>query len=125
MATEIFNEQLSETEVAVRDTLRRFAEEVMRPIGKELDLLTPEDVIAKNSLLWEAHSKYAELGMGVFTADTSMTPAETARLGALSSEMLGWGDTGLAISFGVSGMPVNFAQMSGNSALTEKFSAKK
>jgi len=125
MATEIFNEQLSETEVAVRDTLRRFAEEVMRPIGKELDLLTPEDVIAKNSLLWEAHSKYAELGMGVFTADTSMTPAETARLGALSSEMLGWGDTGLAISFGVSGMPVNFAQMSGNSALTEKFSAEK
>ena len=123
--TEIFNEVLSETEVAVRDTLRRFAEDVMRPIGKELDMLTPEEVIAKNSLLWEAHSKYAELGMGAFTADTSMTPAETARLGALSSEMLGWGDSGLAISFGVSGMPVNLAQMTGNPAIIEKYSSDK
>ena len=101
MATEIFNEVLSETEVAVRDTLRRFAEDVMRPIGKELDTLTPEEVIAKKSLLWEAHSKYAELGFGMFTSDESMSPVESARMGALSSEMLGWGDTGLAISLGV------------------------
>lgn len=125
MTTEIFNEILSETEVAVRDTLRRFAEDVMRPIGKALDIMTPEEVIAKDSILWEAHSKYAELGFGMFTTDDSMDPVEAARLGALSSEMLGWGDAGLAISLGVSGMPVNLAQMSGNPALIEKFSADK
>lgn len=54
-----------------------------------------------------------------------MTPVESARIAALSSEMLGWGDAGLAISFGVSGMPVNLAQMSGNATLIEKFSADK
>lgn len=125
MTNEIFNEILSETEIAVRDTLRRFAEDVMRPVGKQLDTMTPEEVIAKDSILWDAHKKYAELGFGMFTGDDSMNPVEAARIGALSSEMLGWGDSGLAISFGVSGMPVNLAQMSGNPALMEKFSADK
>jgi len=121
VSNEIFNEILSETEVAVRDTLRRFAEDVMRPIGKELDTMTPDEVIAKDSILWEAHRKYRELGFGMFTQDDSMSPVESARIGALSSEMLGWGDAGLAISFGVSGMPVGLAQMSGNPALIEKY----
>ncbi len=125
MTNEIFNEVLTETEVAVRDTLRRFAEDVMRPIGKELDTMTPEDVIAKDSILWEAHRKYRELGIGMFTRDDSISPVEAARIGALSSEMLGWGDTGLAISLGVSGMPTNLAQMSGNPALIEKYTADK
>lgn len=125
VATEIFSEILSETETAVRDTLRRFAVEVMRPIGKELDVLSAEDVIAKESILWEAHNKYADLGVNMFATDPSLSPIEAARLGALSSEMLGWGDAGLAISLGVSGMAVNFAQMTGNEALIEKFSADK
>jgi alkylation response protein AidB-like acyl-CoA dehydrogenase len=123
VTNEIFNEVLSETEQAVRDTLRRFAEEVMRPIGKQLDVLTPEEVIAKDSPLWEAHRKYTELGMGDFTQDDSLTPAEVARLGALSAEMMGWGDAGLAISFSVTNMPVTLAQMTGNQALIDKFSA--
>ncbi len=121
MTTELFNEVLSETEVAVRDTLRRFAEEVMRPIGKALDQLTPDEVIAKNSLLWEAHSKYNELGIGMFTQDDSLGPVEGARLTALASEMLGWGDTGLAISLSVSGMPINLAQISGDPKLIEHY----
>ena len=71
MTSEIFNEVLSETEVAVRDTLRRFAEDVMRPIGKALDSMSPEDVIARDSILWEAHSKYRELGVGQFQSPES------------------------------------------------------
>jgi len=125
MTTEIFNEVLSETEIAVRDTLRRFAEDVMRPIGKELDVMSPDDVIARNSILWEAHEKYADLGIAMFSQDDSVSPVETARIGALSSEMLGWGDTGLAISLGVSSMPVSLAQMTGNSALIERFTPDK
>lgn len=125
MTTEIFSEILSETEQAVRDTLRRFAVEVLRPVGKELDTLTPEQAIAKDSILWGAHKKYADLGINMFGADDSLTPVEAARISALSSEMMGWGDAGLAISLGVSGMAVNFAQMSGNPALMEKFSLDK
>lgn len=117
VTNEIFNEVLSETEQAVRDTLRRFALEVMRPIGKELDSLTPDEAIAKDSIFWEAHKKYAELGMDQFTADDSLNPVELARINALSSEMMGWGDAGLAISLGLGAMPQNFAQLTGNADL--------
>lgn len=125
MTNEIFNEILTETEVAVRDSLQHFAIDVMRPIGKALDRMTPEEVIAEDSILWEAHRKYADLGFGMFTGDEDVDPVEAARIGALSSEMLGWGDAGLAISLGVSGMPVNLARNSGNPALIEKFSSDK
>ncbi|MBD3647308.1 MAG: acyl-CoA/acyl-ACP dehydrogenase, partial [Pseudomonadales bacterium] len=125
MATEIFDEVLSETETAVRDTLRRFAVDVMRPIGKQLDTMTPEDVIAKDSPLWEAHAKYAELGMDDMRAGGDMSPVEAARLGALSSEMMGWGDAGLAISLGVSAMPRALAEMTGKPEVIEKFSQYK
>ena len=125
MTNEIFSEILSETEVAVRDTLRRFAVDVMRPIGKQLDTMTPEEVIAKDSPLWEANRKYAELGFFDFAQDDSLSPVEVARLGALSAEMMGWGDAGLAIGFTVTNMPITLAQMTENEALIEKFSAYK
>lgn len=125
MTTEIFDEIMSETEVAVRDTLRRFAVDVMRPIGKALDVMTPEEVIAKDSPLWEAHAKYAELGMDNMGGESDMSPVEAARLGALSSEMMGWGDAGLAISLGVSAMPRTLAQMTGKPEIIEKFESYK
>ena len=125
MPAEIFHEVLTETEVAVRDTLRRFAVEVMRPVGKQLDLLSAEDVIAKNSMLWEVHRKYVEIGGGSFANDESLTPVEAARIRALSSEMLGWGDAGLAISLGVSGKPTALAALSGNPELIEKYTLDK
>jgi acyl-CoA dehydrogenase len=122
VTNEIFNEMLSDTEQAVRDTLRRFALEVLRPVGNELDKLTPEEVIAKDSIYWEAHKKYLELGMDQFTDDASLTPVELARISALSSEMMGWGDAGLAISLGLGGMPAGFAQMTGNAELIARCS---
>ena len=104
MTNEIFSEILSDTEVAVRDTLRRFALEVLRPVGAELDKLQADEVHAADSIYWEAHSKYNELGLGEFTEDPSLTPVERARIAALTSEMMGWGDAGLAISLGLGGM---------------------
>lgn len=125
MATEIFSEVLSETETAVRDTLRRFALDVMRPVGKALDTMTADEVIAPESPLWEAHARYAELGMDNLAASSDMSPVESARLAALSSEMLGWGDAGLAISFGVSAMPRSLAEMTGKPEVIEHFARYK
>jgi acyl-CoA dehydrogenase len=120
MTTEIFNEILNDTERAVRDTLQRFALEVMRPIGKELDKLTPEEVIAEDSIYWEASRKYNELGIQQFTQEESLTPVEDARISALSSEMLGWGDAGLAISLGLGSMPNTLATITGNQTLMDR-----
>jgi acyl-CoA dehydrogenase len=115
--TEIFNEILSETEQAVRDSLRRFSLDVLRPIGKQLDLLTPEQAIAKDSIYWEAHQKYNELGISQFSEDASLSPTEVARIRALSSEMMGWGDAGLAISLSLGSMAHEFAKLTGNNDL--------
>ena len=44
---------ITDTEKAVRETAHRFAVEVLRPAGKELDELKPEEVIDKKSIYWE------------------------------------------------------------------------
>jgi alkylation response protein AidB-like acyl-CoA dehydrogenase len=123
--TEIYYEALSETEQAVLDTLRRFATQVLRPAGKALDALAPDDVIASDSVLWDVHAKYQELGIDPLSPESDLPPAEAARLGALSSEMIGWGDAGLGVSLGVSNMAANMAVASGRPELCEVFTTSR
>ncbi len=115
--------ELSDEERAVHDMVHKFAREVMRPAGMKLDALAdPEDVIAPQSVLWEVFDKYRGLGLDVIGAPTpDRTPMQQARLRCIISEELGWGDSGLAISFGVSGFPRMMAEMSGNPELIERF----
>ncbi len=115
---------LTDEERAIRDTARRFAQEVMRPAGVELDRQPdPAAVIAPESVLWKVFDKYWDLRFDVLE-DVSGDPAamaERARVRFLVSEELGWGDAGLAISLGVAGFHKMFAQMSGRPALVERF----
>jgi alkylation response protein AidB-like acyl-CoA dehydrogenase len=114
---------LTAQERAIRDHAHRFAAEVLRPAGERLDRLSdPADVIADDSILWTVFDRYRELGFDALQDDdTALTPAERARLRALVSEELGWGDAGLAISLGVSGFHRFFAQQSNRPALVERF----
>ena len=114
---------LTDEERASRDTARKFALEVMRPIGTALDRQSdPDAVIASQSPLWDAFKKYSALRLDVLdSADDTLTMAEQARLRFLTSEELGFGDAGLAISLGVAGFHKMFAQMSGQPALIERF----
>ncbi len=125
MASIDYEVDLSEGERAVRETVHRFAEEVMRPAGAELDAMAdPRDVIAKDSILWAVFKKHRALGLADLPAPNGdLTPAQQARLRCIISEELGWGDSGLAISFGVAGFPRMMAQMSGKPELIERFSA--
>ena len=110
---------LSEEELAVQETVHRFAEEVMRPIGAELDRMDPEAVIAENSPLWGFYSKFQELGIGVSSL-ADLTPLEQGRMLALVYEELGWGDAGLAISLAAGSLPALVAHHSGSSFLVEQ-----
>jgi alkylation response protein AidB-like acyl-CoA dehydrogenase len=113
---------LSDQDKEVRDTARKFADEVMRPAGAELDRLPdPADVIAPGSILWDVFEKYRQLGLGALETGADLPPAEAARLRYLISEELGRGDSGLAISLGVANFHRIFAQMSGRPALIERF----
>ena len=114
---------LSEDERAIHERVHKFAEEVMRPAGIALDALAdPEDVIADGSILWDVYKKHDELELEVIADPASgFTPAQQARLRAIISEELGWGDSGLAISFGVDSFPQTMALMSGKPELIERF----
>jgi len=126
MASIDYEVELTEGERAVRETAHRFAKEVMRPAGVKLDAMAdPEDVIAKDSILWEVFKKHRALGLADLRApNPHLTPAQQARLRCIIGEEMGWGDSGLAISFGVAGFPRMMAQMSGKPELIERFSAE-
>jgi alkylation response protein AidB-like acyl-CoA dehydrogenase len=113
--------EFSETERATYETAHRFARDVLRPAGEKLDKLRADQVIARDSILWDVFDLYRELGLGIFELNSQLAPAEQARVRCIVGEELGWGDAGLAISLGVSNFPAMIAQMSGNPALIERF----
>lgn len=114
---------LSEEETAVRDMVKRFADEVVRPVGIRLDKLAdPADVIAPGSELWDVHRTYRDLGLHKFR----LPPAVGGMGGQMSlltsiliSETMGYADSGLAISLAVTGSPFAYAAMSQDPELQE------
>lgn len=95
---------LSEELQMIQQTVHRYAAEVMRPAGILLDRMTPEEVIAPGSPYWDARDKFVKLGFGI--ADMlEQEPELRAKTMCILFEELGWGDAGLAISFGVTMLP--------------------
>lgn len=118
--------ELTEEEKAVRETVHKFAAEVMRPAGIALDALPdPADVIAKDSILWDVFDQYRALGLDDPEAASGLSLVQQARMRAIVAEELGWGDSGLAVSFGVNGFPRTMALMSGKPELIERFGRPK
>ncbi len=115
---------LSTEAQTILETTHRFAEDVMRPAGIELDQMPdPADVIADSSILWEVHEKYRQLGVNQLSTIGDFDPDEIVLLAALVNEELGWGDSGLAISLSVAGFTRFFASLTGDAELTERFAA--
>jgi acyl-CoA dehydrogenase len=105
--------ELSGMSQMVQETVHRFAQEVMRPVGIKLDRMTPEEVIAPDSPYWEAHDKFTGLGFGV-DGLLELEPAERAKTMSILFEELGWGDAGLAITYGAGLLPALMSAMFGN-----------
>ncbi len=114
---------LNEEEKAFQDMMHRFAEEVVRPAGAALDKLTPEQVIAPNSVLWEVYARFAELGVMEILASDEVDPVTEARLMQIMLEELAWGDSGIAVSLGAGLSPLMHAKMFENQFVMEKLLA--
>ncbi|MBW2062152.1 MAG: acyl-CoA/acyl-ACP dehydrogenase [Deltaproteobacteria bacterium] len=116
MAMRDLDFNLTDEQKAMRDMVRKFGAEVMRPAGIELDKMSdPADVIAKDSVLWDIYKKYRELGFhkrGISKACGGMLGDMDAMSFILVAEEMGYWDSGLAISFGVDSMPFALAAMS-------------
>jgi acyl-CoA dehydrogenase len=113
-----FEPPMSEEESAVQGVLHRFAKDVMRPLGAELDKMTAEEVIAPGSPYYGVFTEFAKLGL-----DPSMLaglpPDVAIRMESLINEEQGWGDAGLAVSLGVAGFPREMAATVGNQELVD------
>ena len=58
-----FETPLAEEEAAVQAGVHRFARDVMRPLGAQLDRMTADEVIAPGSPYYSIFTEYAKLGL--------------------------------------------------------------
>jgi len=113
---------LTDEDQVIRDTVRKFSQEVLRPAGVELDRLAdPADVIAPDSVLWRVFEQYQQLGITSLQLDDQMDPIRKARLMSAVLEELSCGDVGLAITLGLCAFHVPWVQQSGVPELIERF----
>ncbi|MBU2552108.1 MAG: acyl-CoA/acyl-ACP dehydrogenase [Proteobacteria bacterium] len=100
---------LTDEQKALRDMVRKFGAEVVRPAGIELDRMhDPADVIAEGSVLWNVFRQHRELGlhkMGLPKALGGMMEDVDPMSRLIVAEELGYADAGLSISLGASTMP--------------------
>ncbi len=120
------NVDLTDEHIALRDAARKFLEEVWRPASMALDRLSdPQEVIAKNSILWDVFRKTQKLGYHRMVFSKAVGGLEVDVLGlALISEEMGWAAPDLAVSLAVSITPFAYAQLSPDPEvrdLTRKF----
>ncbi|MEH6551699.1 MAG: acyl-CoA dehydrogenase family protein [Pseudomonadales bacterium] len=109
--------EINEEMTVVHETVRRFSEEVIRPLGIELDKMhTPEQVIAADSPLWQGLEQYKELGLvgqqGAYGPDLS--PAQRALLHCMVMEEMCAGDVGLNITYSLFNCAAMTARNFGN-----------
>ncbi len=115
MAIRDIDINLTDENVALRDVIRKFGAEVMRPAGESLDKLAdPGDVIADGSVLWDVFKQYRELGFhkrGIPKALGGMSEDMDAMSNLIMGEEMGYADAGLSIGLSVAGMPFSYAAM--------------
>jgi alkylation response protein AidB-like acyl-CoA dehydrogenase len=108
---------------ALRDNVRRFTKEVMRPAATELDRIPdPRDVIAPGSVLWTFMRRAYALGYHIASFPEAIGGLGLHGLGMqIFLEELGWGGADLAISLGVAGAPFGALATAGNPELIDAF----
>jgi alkylation response protein AidB-like acyl-CoA dehydrogenase len=115
---------LTAEQLQIRDTARRFAAEVLRPVGIEIDRMTPEAVIARGSPLYKVLTQAAELGFTKLRTPAAFGGLEAAPATAhMVLEELSWGNAGLAGAIFLASYPAEAALGTGNGELIAEFSA--
>jgi acyl-CoA dehydrogenase len=113
--------ELTEEDIELKSATHRFAKEVMRPIAKQLDEMTPEEVIAKDSPFWDFMKKAYELGYHTILIPEPYGGMDlTSKQQAIIYEELAWGSVGLTVALGVAAFPSFAGSLVAEEALIEK-----
>jgi len=115
------NLDLSDEDLALKEAANKFAKEVMRPVAKELDQMTPNEAIGENSPLWSFFRQAYELGyhkilLPDFVGGLALNPLQMN----IVMEELAWGSFGLACQIAVVSFPALGAMYSNDEELIEK-----
>lgn len=113
-----FEAPLNDIELAIQDTLHKFAKDVLRPAGQELDKMSAEEVIAPGSPYYEVLGKAAQLGLDSSLLE-EMPPETAIRVESIIGEEMGWGDAGLAASLACVTFPLEMAKAAGKPELID------
>ncbi|RJP84203.1 MAG: acyl-CoA dehydrogenase [Desulfobacteraceae bacterium] len=112
---------LTEEDIELKKAAHRFAKEVMRPIAKKLDEMTPEEVIAKDSPFWDFMRKAYALGYHTILIPEPYGGMDlTSKQQAIIYEELAWGSVGLTVALGVAAFPSFGASLVAEEVLIEK-----
>lgn len=113
-----FETPLSEEESAIQQSVHRFARDVLRPVGQELDKMTAEAVIAPGSPYYTVFAEAAKLGLDSSLIE-QLPPEMAIRVESMIGEEMGWGDAGLGVSLGAATFPLEMARAVGNQELVD------
>ncbi len=84
---------LTPEELELKEAAHTFAKDVLRPAGIKIDQMTPEQVTAPDSLLFDTLRQAAELGFSRMSAPEEMGGVKmTPRAAVLVNEELAWGN---------------------------------
>jgi len=115
------NKELTFDETSVKDQIHRFGVEFVRPAAAELDQMTPEEVIASGSPLWDVFRKAYELGFHTRGLPESLGGVDMSPLGGhIYAEEMGWASADFAIALGVTSFPFSFGAMSGRASILDE-----
>ena len=118
-----FETPLSEEEQAIQGTVHRFAKDVLRPLGQELDKMTAEQVIAPGSPYYTVFAEAAKLGLDSSLLQ-QLPPEMAIRVESMIHEEMGWGDVGLGISLAVATFPSEMAKAADKQELVDLCTGK-
>ena len=116
------NMNLSKEDILIRRSAREFAQDVMRPVSRELDAMTAEQVVAPDSPLWGFLKQAYELEFHTimlpeYYGGQGLSPLQLHMI----FEEFGWASFGLSVQMAVVCFPFYIACMTGDEELIETF----
>ncbi len=122
MSYKDLNLNLTDDEIAIKNSVHQFALEVLRPASIKLDKLSPEDVIKKGSLFWDVFRQAYDMGLHTFLLPESYGGLGLSPLGVhIVEEELGWGSIDFAIALGVATFPAFLSMLAPTDYLLDNF----
>jgi alkylation response protein AidB-like acyl-CoA dehydrogenase len=115
------NKTLTFEETDLKNQIHQFGRDVLRAAAASLDSVSPSEVIASGSILWEVFRKAYELGFHTQSLPEDLGGANVSPLARhIYAEEMGWASADFAIGLGVAPFPFAFGAMSGNPQIIEE-----